>query len=435
MASVPNMQIALTPAVPGTAAPAEGESDDVFAGLLSIVPPGEPILGDLGEAQAAAAPVLEARIRPVTAEISAPIDPEALQRGEAEADEQAVAISDPNEGERDDAGKPVFTPAVDFIPILQAQNSYAVTATTLAVPAVASSVAGQDQPEGAVFSTTIGVTSVEAETDIPETASRQVPPAQSPTGRRGDMSDGDTPELTTPVKAALKAALAHAKSPQAKETPPPVTPPQAEERGGIGKVRPLPTAGSAATVSVPVPAQPVQASAAPAAPAAAAEPAMQPAPMDRAASPMPRPAERMIGNELDLAHESEWLEQLARDIARTGSGEGPMRFRLHPQTLGQLRVELTQGDQGTAVRLTVETEAARAILSDAQPRLMQEARAQGVRIAHAEVDLAGTGHQASGDPRRQEDGRQNVFIRTARGAGADAAQAAEPGRASSDRYA
>ena len=101
----------------------------------------------------------------------------------------------------------------------------------------------------------------------------------------------------------------------------------------------------------------------------------------------PAIAELVVERQLDLANDNQWLDRLARDIARVRRGDEPLRFRLHPQTLGHLQVELTQSDRGATVRLTVETEAARTILVDAQPRLVAEARAQGVRLAGTEVDL------------------------------------------------
>lgn len=138
---------------------------------------------------------------------------------------------------------------------------------------------------------------------------------------------------------------------------------------------------------------------------------------------------------LDMGHDDAWLDRLARDIAQAAGNDGAIRFRLNPQTLGHLHVELSQGDRGTTVRMTTETEQARAILADAQPRLAAEARAQGVRIAESHVDLSGSGRQPSGDPRRQDDARQTPLIRTARGPAADAPA---PGRATttrSDRFA
>ena len=149
----------------------------------------------------------------------------------------------------------------------------------------------------------------------------------------------------------------------------------------------------------------------------------------------PESAGPAVERELNLVRDSAWLDQLAHDIARTAEGDGPMRFRLHPQTLGHLKVELVQADQGTTVRFTAETEAARAIIADAQPRLMAEARAQGVRIAESHVDLAGSGHDASRDPRRQDTDRAEPRIRTAGAAAVQTEIPDEAHRARTDRFA
>jgi len=85
------------------------------------------------------------------------------------------------------------------------------------------------------------------------------------------------------------------------------------------------------------------------------------------------------------------------------------------------------------VRLTVETEAARNILIDAQPRLAAEARAQGVRLAGTEVDL-GTAHQQGGDPRRNAEADPHDMVRVVRGARPDADDH-QPAEGRSDRYA
>ena len=157
------------------------------------------------------------------------------------------------------------------------------------------------------------------------------------------------------------------------------------------------------------------------------------APENRAETPI---AERVMGHQLDLARDSLWLDRLARDIASSADADGPMRFKLHPETLGQMRVELSQGERGTSVRLTVETETARAVIADAQPKLVAEARAQGVRIAETHVDLAGgSGGQASSDPRRHEAAREPVFVRTAAGAARGEEAESQSRRSRGERYA
>ncbi len=430
MASAPNMRIALSPATPGAPVPVEGEGGDVFSSLLSIVPPAETILDGPGATGGDVMPAIDAEIRPATPEAEAA----APQTGEGRDGEK-----DSGEDGNKDAATFAFTAAADFIPILQAQNTYPVVATVVAAPVPAAG------------STPVGSTSVpsasplaapaEGDADAPDAsgASPRLPASPAILASKDvGVSDSEAPDMPAPVKAALKAVI-RAQAGQATDRSP-AAPARAPIESRIETVKesvsPAMKAGPSAPVAqgpaIQAPAQPALV---PTAVAAVIEPSVSSAAMTRASTPVPQPAEQAVERELDLARESEWLDRLSRDIARSGSGEVPLRFKLHPQTLGHLRVELTQGDQGMTVRLTAETEAARAIIADAQPRLMQEARAQGVRIAHAEVDLAGTGHQASGDSRRQEDERQPAIIRTARGADIDAAPMVVSDRASSDRYA
>lgn len=206
------------------------------------------------------------------------------------------------------------------------------------------------------------------------------------------------------------------------------------------------TRPSAKSVTLPLPEVRHTAEAAPAAaPMSISEPAFphptalstSPAPgamPAAAASPVATAAPDLLGRQLDLASGAEWLDQLARDIAAAGGSEGPMRFRLNPEHLGALKVEIALGEEGSTIRLTTETEAARQMLVDAQPRLLAEARAQGVRVADAHVDLgsAGSDTRSSADGRRQDD-RRDPYFRT--GAPSGDEPAARPTRSHSDRYA
>ncbi|MGE0773661.1 MAG: flagellar hook-length control protein FliK [Sphingomonadaceae bacterium] len=146
------------------------------------------------------------------------------------------------------------------------------------------------------------------------------------------------------------------------------------------------------------------------------------------ANPAMAPAEEMISHHLDLAHDTQWLDSLARDIARAAHSDSPLRFQLNPEHLGSLKVELLNGSNGTSVKLTTESEAARAILADAQPRLVAEARAQGLRISEAQVHLGGQGggHRPTPDA--------TVVIRTAGGAGLAEVEL-ERSAGSGERYA
>ena len=245
---------------------------------------------------------------------------------------------------------------------------------------------------------------------------------------------GEAPDAPAPQHKAVSAKEAIAAARKAIEA---ALHPVIARGAETDRARPAPAAGpqfptspspSPAELARPQAADPadaIQATSAAPAPIEAA-----PAQVKEAAAVAPTP-----DRTLDMGHDDAWLDRLARDIAQAAGNDGAIRFRLNPQTLGHLHVELSQGHRGTTVRMTTETEQARAILADAQPRLAAEARAQGVRIAESHVDLSGSGRQPSGDPRRQDDARQTPLIRTARG---PAAVAPAPGRAAttrSDRFA
>ena len=99
--------------------------------------------------------------------------------------------------------------------------------------------------------------------------------------------------------------------------------------------------------------------------------------------------------QLDLARQGAWLDGIAHDISAAGASTGTVRFEVAPQHLGTVSVELTRDDSGAAVTLTAGSEAARSILTDATPQLLAEARAHGLHIASAQVDV-GTGNGGSG---------------------------------------
>jgi flagellar hook-length control protein FliK len=152
-----------------------------------------------------------------------------------------------------------------------------------------------------------------------------------------------------------------------------------------------------------------------------------PAAIDMSAATAPTSSSEIaMTHHLDLAKDGAWLDRLARDIARTANHDAQLRFQLNPEHLGSLRVELANTADGTAIRLSADTEAARAILADAQPRLIAEARAQGLRISEAQVDLGNHGGQQRG---HQENHQPAVRIVRA------ADEQAPKARQSAERYA
>lgn len=437
MASVPNMRLNPAPNGKGQASGAETPEADLFARLMA-----KPEGGTTADA-AASLLTGDAGTTPAKA------------KAEGEADEEGalpVDLALPGQ-------------ATDILPLIEAQAAAPVTAR----PGPASEAAVPDLPVSpqalgsAANPLPVATLATAAATGAPATIESQ------PAALRA--SAGAAPAAAIPASPAMRATTGDDSLPtRAVETAAASVPLAVEQ--ALRAVTPAKTASVAAkdlptTIAsesgVPIAqlaasflarptaraaekglAKPAaEAAAAAAAPASSAQPqvaafapAVEPTLAATAATPtaVAGPAEPAVERQLDLARDGEWLDQLARDIAGAGERDGPMRFRLHPQTLGHLQVELSQSDLGTSVRLTADTEAARAILVDAQPRLMAEARAQGVRIAESHVDLAGSSERGTADSRRQDAERPNVIIRTAPAA-AEEAEASDARRGESERYA
>ena len=141
------------------------------------------------------------------------------------------------------------------------------------------------------------------------------------------------------------------------------------------------------------------------------------------------PAE-IAPHHLNLVKDSEWLDSLAKDITRAAQSDTHLRFQLNPEHLGSLKVEVLNGANGTSVKLTADTEAARAILVDAQPRLVAEARAQGLRISEAQVNLSSQGGQGG----QRHTGEASLVVRTSAAAAIAEVEQDAPG-GSGERYA
>lgn len=112
---------------------------------------------------------------------------------------------------------------------------------------------------------------------------------------------------------------------------------------------------------------------------------------------------------LNLRDDPAWVADLAREIVRAQGKQDDIRFRLMPQHLGRLDVSIRQGEDGLAVSVTAETAAAQAIIAAAQPRLSDELRSQGVKLAGGEPGLAqhGGGSPHDGQERNPRHGFQH----------------------------
>ncbi|WP_267389003.1 flagellar hook-length control protein FliK [Sphingomonas sp. GC_Shp_3] len=104
------------------------------------------------------------------------------------------------------------------------------------------------------------------------------------------------------------------------------------------------------------------------------------------------------------------------ETLRDDANANDTHIRLVPDALGGVDVAVRRSGDAVHVHFTAETEATRALLTEAQPRLVELADQRGVRIAGATVD-SGTGGAGSGSgqqpqPQRQAPATANVFIPT-----------------------
>ena len=103
---------------------------------------------------------------------------------------------------------------------------------------------------------------------------------------------------------------------------------------------------------------------------------------------------------LDVARGSLWLDQLAGDIAAVQENNRDLSFRMIPAQLGQLDVKIATNDDGMQLNFNTQTEEAARIIGSAQSRLIEELKAQGVRVAGSEVNT-GSGQQSFGQQNGQ----------------------------------
>ena len=206
------------------------------------------------------------------------------------------------------------------------------------------------------------------------------------------------PEASAPVAdkpaKAVKPALAPA-APQGRDAPtaPAVTPAKAES----ATATPAPAAEPAA--------KPIRAEGG----ASMTVLFNQPAAPSATSIGAPAQAAPLAERTLDLTSDDRWIAQLAADIAATKSDKGDLSFRLMPRHLGRLDVAMKLDGDSVSMKLDTQHESTAAIVAAAQPRLVEDLRQQGVRVAGAEVtctpDQAGRPSLAQGQGQGQNQGR------------------------------
>jgi flagellar hook-length control protein FliK len=111
----------------------------------------------------------------------------------------------------------------------------------------------------------------------------------------------------------------------------------------------------------------------------------------------------VVQQTLSVARDGAWLDTLARDIANSAGNGSDLHFKLDPQNLGSLTVAISQGADGASIRMTADTDTTRNLLLDAQPKLIAEARAQGLKVSDTHVDL--NQHQSQNQGQNQDASR------------------------------
>jgi flagellar hook-length control protein FliK len=212
-------------------------------------------------------------------------------------------------------------------------------------------------------------------------------PAKTPEAKDAPRSTAATTTLPAPAARTAPAPDAPAVAPARPADKAVVAKPAREEALAPTPARPARVESAALPMSAakpaadPAPLRPVADSGAsmavlfsqPAAPGVAA-PALA-----QAAAPV---AERL----LDMGSDDQWIAQLATDIAATKSDTGDLSFRLMPRHLGRLDVAMKMDDSGgVSLKLDTQHEATATIVTAAQPRLVEDLRQQGVRVAEAQV--------------------------------------------------
>ena len=220
------------------------------------------------------------------------------------------------------------------------------------------------------------------------TATRR--PDDNATGRSGGRPVGDPPPAAGPVGApatelAASASASAAPAPQDSTTPTATTP-TAAAAGRTGTPPVVPAAPPSAAVAVTTPASSPTPTPAGLTPARSAPAKLAPPPA-AAGSKTPGAA---AGSTLQQA---KLIQRVSRGFQHLGRGEGSIRMRLSPASLGSVRLELRVSGDGLVGQISADSAIAAADLAEGLPALRQSLAAQGITVSKIEVvhapELAG----------------------------------------------
>lgn len=114
---------------------------------------------------------------------------------------------------------------------------------------------------------------------------------------------------------------------------------------------------------------------------------------------------------LDMRHQ-EWTSKMI-DRIETLQGAGPARetrLSLMPEALGKVDIAIRQDDSGSIhVQFNTDTQSARQLIADAQPKLAEIAQERGIRLGSTSVESNATGTGAgNANPQMNQGQRQDA---------------------------
>ncbi|MCP1471581.1 hypothetical protein J3E64_003292 [Sphingobium sp. OAS761] len=89
---------------------------------------------------------------------------------------------------------------------------------------------------------------------------------------------------------------------------------------------------------------------------------------------------------VDMGVSGQWIDGLAREIATLSADGAQGRFRIDAQQLGPVQVDIRQAEGGTAVSLTVASEAAEIALRQDSDRLKLDGALSSIRISDVRIE-------------------------------------------------
>ena len=152
-----------------------------------------------------------------------------------------------------------------------------------------------------------------------------------------------------------------------------------------------------------------------AAPPMIATPSATPQPVVQAVNALPTvDLSAALGTQLvDMGVSGQWIDGLARDIARFSADGAQGRFQIDAGQLGPVQVDILQSQDGAAVSLTVASEKAEQMLRQESDRLRTDTSLSAVRITDvkierghpiAEAARSESGNSAASQPQGQNPG-------------------------------